>query len=212
MNASDTFFDLVKTQFAPMLRTDGFKGSGRTFRRIGSGCVHLVNLQTSMSGGQCAVNLAIEFAFLPGVDATGIQQHECDFRRRLCPDPIKSDYWWDFGDGGSSTRESVSHLIETYVRVGVPFFSRFGELPGVYADITTEDLRTPSKDKLPGGTTEVRYALKLAQMWLHLQQPAKAKDFIHFGLATCGPMATGIRGQLKKLLNEADQAEGGNMV
>ena len=208
MTASDTFFDLVKTQFAPVLRTYGFRGSGRTFRRQRGDCVHIVNLQTSASGGRCAVNLAIAFTFMDGVAADRVNQEDCDFRRRLCPHPGQTDYWWDFGDGAATTQENVKNLVDSYRRNGDSFFNRFGQLPGDYAAISVQDLRAPSRDNLPGGATEVRYALVLAQLWLHLQQPAKAAEFVSFGLEVCKPMAVGARTRLREIQKRIEQGGG----
>ena len=210
MTPSDTFFDLVNTQFVPLLRAEGFRGSGRTFRRQRNECVQIVNLQTSNSGGRCAVNLAVGFTFMNGIDADNVNQEDCDFRRRLCPDADQTDHWWNFGDGAGATQASVSNLIETYSRRGIPFFTRFGEFPGVYADVSVEDIRTPSKGKLPGGTTNVRNALAFARICLHLKQHAKAKEFLLYGLEVCGPMAAGIRGQIKQLMREIEPSISGD--
>jgi len=154
------------------------------------------------------VNLAVAFTFMDGIDADKVNQEDCEFRRRLCPASVQSDYWWDFGDGTTATQKSISHMMETYKQNGIPFFTRFGEFPGVYADISIEDLKSPSMDKLPGGTTNIGYALAFARICLHLQQPARAKEFLLYGLEVCGPMATGIRGKIKQLMKEIESGKG----
>jgi hypothetical protein len=203
MQPSDVFFELVKTRFAPCLRASGFKGSGRTFRRRRGDCIEIVNLQTSTSGGKCAVNLALSFSFLPSVNPAQITQAECDFRKRLTPEGV-GDFWWDFGDGAQRTVESVSHLIAAYERNGVPFFARFGEFPGGYTEITVHDLQQPGIERLPGGTGTSRYALFFTHMWMHLQEPARARSFAEFGLSTCA-QAIALRATFRKLLAEIDQ-------
>lgn len=210
MKPSDIFFDLVKTTFAPALREAGFRGSGRTFRRVHDECVHIVNIQTSMSGGQCAVNLAVAFTFCDGVDAATVKEDECDIRRRLSPTAEGTDYWWKFGDGAQITQESVVSLIDAYKLNGEQFFRRFGQLPGDYAHISIDDIRTPARYKLPGGTTGGRYALVLAQIWLHLQRREKAMDFVRFGIETSGPAAVGLRSRLKEIEKRIEQSAGGD--
>jgi hypothetical protein len=59
MDPYDRFHDLLKRDFAPLLRGDGFKGSGTTFRRISGEVIHVVNIQGSKYGGQCCVGVKV---------------------------------------------------------------------------------------------------------------------------------------------------------
>ena len=56
---------MLKHNLAPLLRSDGFKGSGKTFRRFENELIHVVNIQGSRYGSMCCVNLAVHLSFLP---------------------------------------------------------------------------------------------------------------------------------------------------
>src|SRR5919109_238405 len=78
----------IRTYFLPYLKEDGFGGSGRTFRRVSSGWIQVVNLQGSRYGGQFAINLGVQPVGVPDVlgtnpDSMKITEPLCEFRRRL---------------------------------------------------------------------------------------------------------------------------------
>lgn len=56
MDAYERFHQLLKRDFLPLLRADGFKGSGNTFRRVKGDRIDVVNVQGSRHGGKCCVN------------------------------------------------------------------------------------------------------------------------------------------------------------
>ena len=55
----------IRDHLAPVLRNDGFSGSGRTFRRVLGDLIHLCSVQGSRHGGELAVNLGIREAGQP---------------------------------------------------------------------------------------------------------------------------------------------------
>src|SRR5262249_2077535 len=72
MDAYERFHQLLKRDFLPLLRGDGFKGSGNTFRRLKGDRIDIINVQGSRYGGQCCVNLAAHFSFLPSEGGGGV--------------------------------------------------------------------------------------------------------------------------------------------
>lgn len=59
MDAYKRFHDILRIDLVPLLRSDGFKRSGTTFRRITGEVIHIVNIQGSRYGGECCVNLGL---------------------------------------------------------------------------------------------------------------------------------------------------------
>ena len=49
----------IKDHLSPVLKSDGFLGSGRTFRRVSEDLIHVVEVQGSRFVGKFAVNLGI---------------------------------------------------------------------------------------------------------------------------------------------------------
>ena len=91
----------LRAYLVPVLREDGFSGSGRTFRRTRDGWVHVVNVQGSCRGGQFAINLGLQplavfhvLGELP--DPKKITEPLCEFRRRLSDSG--EDRWWTHED------------------------------------------------------------------------------------------------------------------
>src|ERR1700730_18637100 len=102
MDSYKRFHELLKREFIPLLRGEGFKGSGTTFRRIRGGAIHVINVQGSRYGCQCCVNLGLQFSFLPTSgggpvrDPMKLKEYECNFRDRL-HESQESDNWWRYG-------------------------------------------------------------------------------------------------------------------
>jgi hypothetical protein len=96
--------EAVRTGLAPLLKSAGFRKSGRTFRRTVADVVQIVNVQGSRSNmgttGRCVVNVGV---YLPAVDhllrtATLDRPDEpdCHIRDRM-PGPQhgpNDDPWW----------------------------------------------------------------------------------------------------------------------
>lgn len=61
-----TFMKALGARLYPILRANGFKGSGATLRRIKEPIVHVFNVQGSAGSAQCYLNLGAHLTFLPG--------------------------------------------------------------------------------------------------------------------------------------------------
>src|SRR5215471_4199171 len=57
----------IRDFLSPVLESDGFFGSGRTFRRMSGDLIQVVQVQGSPYGGKFAVNLGIQPASIPDV-------------------------------------------------------------------------------------------------------------------------------------------------
>jgi hypothetical protein len=56
MDPYERFYNLLKRDFFPLLRADGFKRSGNTCRRVKGDRIDVINVQGSRYGGKCCVN------------------------------------------------------------------------------------------------------------------------------------------------------------
>jgi hypothetical protein len=118
--------DALRLHLAPVLRADGFKGSGRTYRRTVNGVVQVVNVQGSRSGGSFAINLGLHPLALPirsgqQADPRKINEIDCAFRRRLRED--ERDQWWSH-DSAESAVVAAQAAAEVYRRVGQALLER----------------------------------------------------------------------------------------
>jgi len=186
----------------PILRDEGFRGSGRTFRRVQGLLIHVLNLQGSMYSKQFAVNLGFHLSFLPGptgrpVEPTKIVESECEFRRRLTAGG--SDHWWVHGDDARSIEEAVRSAVEMYVEHGRRAWSEVATFPESLEGVTPESLITDVP--LPGGfgNTLVRTALAFARIRQYQGDATSARQFAKVGVAKLGA-ATGLRGAFAKFL------------
>src|SRR5688572_14666010 len=123
MDANERFHQLLKRDLSPLLRAEGFKGSGQTFWRKIDERIDVVNVQGSRGGGKCCINLATHYSFLP-LDGGGLvkepnkfKEYDCVFRARL-HDSGESDHWWVYGRSDAEANVSVDNLIDLFKRRG----------------------------------------------------------------------------------------------
>ncbi len=185
------FYGLLRDEFAPKLRELGFKGSGSNFRRIRGEVINTINIQGNKYGGSSAVNLGLHLTFLPVTwadqlpDPKNVKEVECVFRRRLAPGR-RSDYWWKYTGIFNSPSKKVSHLIDTYLTIGEPEFSRFDTVEKMVNMIALSDIRFGNYIKVFGGVTEVGAALTMARIHAHLGNNSEARAFANAGLENLG--------------------------
>lgn len=188
MNAKEIFFNVLKEEFIPKLRSVGFKGSRQNFRRINGEVINTINIQVTSGGGRCAVNLGLHLTFLPSDDISKlpdvkkIREVECEFRMRLAPKNI-GDYWWEYDELSGSPSEKARHLIETYFEYGEPSFKKFDEVEKIASMVSIEDIVGYNYyTKIFGCITQARVALAMARIHKHLGNISKAQDFAKIGL------------------------------
>jgi hypothetical protein len=177
MDTYERFHQLLKRDFSPLLRADGFKGSGTTFRRIKDDAIHVLNIQGSRYGGQCCVNLGLHYSFLataagrPVTDAMKVKEYECNFRDRI-HEAHESDHWWAYGATEAKSEANVANLIDMYRRRSASFFKKFEPFPDVFEKITPTDLDAGDLSKLPTAMTQLHAALTKARIMKHLTPPS----------------------------------------
>lgn len=206
MGGQETFRNLLKQNLSPLLRADGFKGSGTNFRRIKGEAIHIIDIQGSKWGGECCVNLAVHFLFLPTTIGQPVGDHKklrhsaCEFRSRL-HGPGESDHWWPYGETEAESQSSADDLINTHRKWGTTYFEQFEPFPDVFEKITAAELDAGDFSKLPPTQgTLVRLALTMARIMSHLKRFEKCREFAEVGLRHLGN-ASGLRPELEQLRN-----------
>ena len=205
MDTKAVFLDVLKSEFAPKLRELGFSGSGKHFRRVNGEIINAINIQGNKYGDSCAVNLGLHLTFLPMhwpnalPDARKIKEIDCQFRTRLSPD-MKSDYWWKYGGLRDSPTKNARHLIATYLETGEPYFRRYDSMEKIVSMISLDDVKRGAYLHTFGGITDVRAALTMARIHVHLGNVVSAKQFAAVGLANIGD-ATLLRREFENILN-----------
>ncbi len=202
MDDKKIFYAKLTEEFVPLLRQDGFKGSGQNYRRIQGDVIHAINIQNNKYGGSCCVNLGLHFAFLPVCwdgrklpDLKTIKEADCEFRCRLAP-AGKTDYWWKFKGNlfFGNTGKSISHLCRTYVEAGRGFFERYNSIETIASALTLEVLENAKYIDVAGGIIPVRGALTMARYYKHIGNNESQKHYAALGLR--------ILGNAKALKNE----------
>jgi len=184
MDAHKRFLELIKRDFAPVLRASGFKGSGKKFRRVNGDVVNVLSLQGH--GGRSCVNLGVHFAFLPTAAGTKlpapkIREFHCMFRDRL-KGPDGFERWWNHGKTDAEAEASVADIVDTFRKRGEKFFRKFEPFPGVFEKITPEDVDKDKLSKLPVRMFPLSAAITLAQIMKHLGRLDECRAFAEVGL------------------------------
>jgi len=216
MNPKEGFFNCLKSEFAPKLRTLGFNGSGQNFRRIREEVIHILNIQVNKYGGSCCVNLGLHLTFLPVAGGTRLADPKqlrvtsCEFRWRLTP-PGASDYWWGYEEGASAHLpfgmeggidqgpiKKARHLIGTYEAFGEPQFQSVMTVEAVSQLFQPEDI-SGSKELPLYSFTLARGALTMARIHSYLGDKELARQFARVGLENIGK-AKALRIEFENLL------------
>lgn len=192
----------IKTLFAPILRADGFKGSGRTFRRVRGELIHVINIQGYIYGGMFAVNLGVHLTFLSDSigkknDVSKITEPSCEFRRRMTTGG--TDKWWDYKDNFESIHKAVSDMIRVYENYGRKQLETFRDYPQDFAFVDVNYLKSDNIDFGGFWNTKVRYALTFALIRQYERKFDEAVDFAEFGLEILG-QATGLKREFEKII------------
>jgi hypothetical protein len=206
------FKSALKTMFAPLLREEGFQGSGVTFRRTSGAVLQVVHLQGSRDGDSCCVEIGTHLMFLPtiGEDVPNpkkIAVHDCEFRKRLALEG-EGDHWWWYGNNEQDAVASVAHLVATYTARREQILERYRAFPGLFGLVTPESLGLQGLNDLPGGTTVARAALVMARISVHQSLLAQASAFVEVGLNDLANTPGGGGLGIKRRLVEIEETLG----
>lgn len=201
MNPAPRLEISIKEHLAPVLRADGFSGSGRTFRRVVGDFVQVVNVQGSRYGGQFAVNLAIHPLCIPDVrgevpDPKKLTEELCEFRRRLSES--SADQWWKHDGSQESMNTAIKAVAIVYCTIGRQILEHFNGSVSPMHLVTPEAFENGQYNFQGFGSTNVRMALALARFCQAKGHKEAAKKFANIGLAAIGS-ASGLRRELESI-------------
>lgn len=202
MNPAPRLEISIKEHLAPLLRADGFSGSGRTFRRVVGDFVQVINVQGSRYGGQFAVNLAIQPLCILDVvgevpDPKKITEELCEFRRRLSES--NTGQWWEHDGSQESMNTAIKAAAIVYCTIGRQIFENFNSSVPPMHLVTPEAFENGQYNFQGFGSSNVRMALALARLWQAKGHKEAAKKFAIIGLATIGN-ASGLRRELESIV------------
>jgi hypothetical protein len=200
-NSSYRLETSIKEHLAPILRADGFSGSGRCFRRVVQGLIQIVQLQGSRYGGSFAINLAIHPAGIPDVlgnvpDPAKMTAELCEFRRRMSESG--TDQWWTHDASKESMDAAMLQAAGVYEATGRNLFAEQSRPDCPLLTLTPEQFES-GQYRLSGfGATKVSMARAFALMRRSAGKLDHARAFAKIGLANVGS-ATGLRKELEEL-------------
>ena len=176
----------IKNHLAPILRSDGFFGNGRNFRRLASDLIQVVRVQGAREGGRFAINLAIQPLAAPdtlGVapDPARIVADLCQFRRRLSEHG--PDQWWDYGASQESMDEAEAKAAAVYALIGRRLFSEQSGPECPLRSVTPEQFKTGDFDFSGFASTKVSMARTLSIMRRAAGNADHQRAFAQIGLA-----------------------------
>ena len=205
MDARARFLGQFKLVVVPILREEGFVGSGNTYRRLLGDVVHVLHVQGSIYGGQCCVCLGIHLGFFPSAggkatpDLKKLTEPDCEYRARLRY-PDAKDTWWQYGDNDNEALQSAEDIKATYLNVGRDFFRRFSSFPDDFTRITPDNFADRTTDNCPPSFSAIRALLAQARIYSHLQRHDYANQFARLGLSELqDSKATGLIAEFRQL-------------
>ena len=185
-----TFQKALARHLHPVLRRDGFKGSGATLRRVAAPLVHVFNLQGSTGADRCYLNLGVQLDFLVrGARPLGkLLEYECEFRTRI--DSDRSDRAWHYGTTPEQCDAAALAVVAAWEAQGRPWFAALSRWPedfAVLVDAFDLDAGHPAK------------ARTMATIAVRLGDTARARAIAEAALARTPESAGGLRRDLQQI-------------
>jgi len=190
----DVFFATLRAELEPLLHAAGFEGKGRAWRRCVGDAIQIMDVADNKYRDACFVDLGIHYWWLPTQArqpvSDAIDWHACEFQTRL----VSGTSSWSYGLTAEIARNNARALIAAVTESGLPYFATWSALPGPFAAIEPDDLRTRQTDleeirrnqrvrpftrelAYPGHLEPVRAARALAHIHAHLGHADRAHAF-----------------------------------
>ncbi len=190
----------LSAQLYPILRAEGFKGSGNTLRRVNDQVVHVFNVQGSSGGETCYLNLGAHLTFLPmpgggEPDAKTLKECECVFRDRFDP-PAGSGFGWSYGHNQDELNETVAYIRDHWSIYAHPFFDRYSRFPDSFVRLV---------DDVDSSAVHPIELLTLARIAARVHKITRAQSLAQDALRRCPERATSLRAKLNEFIQELKQ-------
>lgn len=187
-----TFQKALATHLYPVLRREGFKGSGATLRRVDAPLVHIFNVQGSAAGGRCYLNLGVQLDFLSSAGAHPLDkllEHDCAFRERL--HATAGGGHWHYGAAAQDCAAGAQAAVVAWEDRGRPWFARMARWPADFAALVdTFDIHTAHPAR----------GLRMAMIARRLGDAPRARAIADAALARTPERASGLREDLRRFL------------
>lgn len=202
---------LIRLHLAPVLRADGFTGSGRSFRKNHADWLIVLSLETSRAGNAFALHAGIQPKFAPDtlgkpVDPKKLKVQLCEFRRRISS--TTKEQWWEFEANEESMTAALQAASAVYIQHLRPLVQAICNEPSLFAQVTLENFSVQAMGFDGYGTDEGRLALATARYLVVHGETTKARAFATYGLQHVG-ISVGLQRDFEDLLKalEATQVQ-----
>ena len=189
------FTRLLAKSFYPMLRDEGFKGSGTTLRRIRGPLLHVFNLQGSSGGKGFYVNLGAHLEFLGGGDLNNVRESGCAFRCRMDPADNRA-LRWSYPGNEREAGPAINLLASAWTKSGQAFFTRYAAYPESFEQLLA------SAESSTMRPTEV---LTYARISRQLGHQGRANKMVREALPRVSERATSLIGNMKAFLRDSEE-------
>ncbi len=192
----ERFFELLESEFFPRLIEEGFDRQGRTFRRIRTPLIHVVECQPGSSGQWCYLEMGAHLSFLPQhgggeFSPTTIDEPGCVFRERLAGDGAIAGGGWAYGTSGEESFSSAKALCSAWKSAGNRFFAAHQNFPDDYQAML---------DRVDFEQARAIELLTFARVAANLQRNEQALALARLGLERTAPVARSLRAQLRRFI------------
>lgn len=192
----ERFFELLESEFFPRLLQEGFVRKGRTFRRIRTPLIHVVECRPGSSGEWCYLEMGAHLAFLPQegggeYSPATIDEAGCVFRERLVGDGAIAGGGWAYGASEQERCSSAKALCSARQSAGNRFFAAHKNFPDDYHAML---------DKADFEQARAFELLTFARVAANLQRKEQALALAHLGLERAPPVARSLRAHLRRFI------------
>ena len=192
----ERFFELLESEFFPRLLQEGFVRQGRTFRRIRTPLIHVVECQRGSSGEWCYLEMGAHLSFLPQhgggeFSPTTIDESGCVFRERLAGEGAIAGGGWAYGAYEQESVSSAKALGSAWEIAGSHFFAAHQNFPDDYLAML---------DKADFEQARAIELLTFARVAANLQRKEQALTLARLGLERAAPTARSLRAQLRRFI------------
>jgi hypothetical protein len=200
----------IRLHLAPLLRAEGYTGSGHTYRRTVGEWIHVVNVQGSRYGGEFAVNLGLQPLGIP--DSNGglpnpksITEEVCTFRRRMAESPAAEHQWWPHDGTEEGMSIAVRQAAAVYDKVGRRLMERATSEHSDLCSVSPEAFARGIFDSFGFCHDGSGTAFILAQMRRDSSRLDEAKAFAAHALQTAGPDAIVFISRVRAFVNNLEE-------
>jgi len=198
----------IRKHFAPLLRRDGFAGSGRKFYKVVDGLAVIVSVQGSAYGGRFTVNFGVHPTVCVSMnrepcDPKKMRDYHCVFRSRLSSGG--DDTWWEHDGSSVSMDDAVRRMSAAYEEFGRPLLEGIVSSDSAIRLISPKDLSKEGFDLMGFSlaTSPTTTAWALAKMRQNVGRHDDAREFAALVLNELGSSSdTHICKDMRTLINE----------